>query len=152
MIGGDSAGGNLALALLSHILHPHPDVPVKLQLSEPLAAAFLISPWVNFATTDDSFRRNEETDIVVKGMVGRWSGAFLGGAPLDNYNQPSMADGKWFGNLQSVAKDVLIWGGGGEILFDSIDAVAKNLKDAHPRVDYIVEVRHLCAVLAKAPH
>ncbi|KAH8721585.1 hypothetical protein GQ44DRAFT_829147 [Phaeosphaeriaceae sp. PMI808] len=36
-LAGDSAGGNLVLALLSHILHPHPDVPV-VELKQPLAS------------------------------------------------------------------------------------------------------------------
>ncbi|KAF1831404.1 alpha/beta-hydrolase [Decorospora gaudefroyi] len=40
LISGDSAGGNLAIALLSHILHPHPGV-VALKLQRALAVALL---------------------------------------------------------------------------------------------------------------
>jgi acetyl esterase/lipase len=42
-ISGDSAGGNMAMALLSHILHPHPDVPA-VKLDEALGGALLYSP------------------------------------------------------------------------------------------------------------
>lgn len=51
VIAGDSAGGNLTLGLISHLLHPHPDVP-KVELSGPLATTILISPWVKFTTLD----------------------------------------------------------------------------------------------------
>lgn len=44
-IGGDSAGGHLSVSLLSHLMHKHPAVP-SVDLSGPLAGAFLISPWV----------------------------------------------------------------------------------------------------------
>jgi hypothetical protein len=33
----------MALSLISHLLHPHSDVP-KVDLNEPLAGAILISP------------------------------------------------------------------------------------------------------------
>jgi acetyl esterase/lipase len=79
-ISGDSAGGNLALALLSHMLHPHPDLEDKLRikLPSPLAGAILTSPWVKFPTDDSSVERNEGSDFICKGAVNRWSTAFLG--------------------------------------------------------------------------
>lgn len=79
-VGGDSAGGNLALALLSHILHAQPtfedDLSVK--LSAPLAGAVLTSPWVKFPTDDDSVRRNAGSDFVCKSAADRWAAAFHG--------------------------------------------------------------------------
>lgn len=77
MIGGDSAGGNLAIAVLSHILHQHPDIS-KLKLNQPLAAAILISPWTKFATDDDSVKRYQKSDIVTPAAANRWSSSFLG--------------------------------------------------------------------------
>ncbi|KAI5371087.1 putative alpha/beta hydrolase-3 [Septoria linicola] len=68
---GASAGGNLTLGLLSHLLHPHPDIS-KIVLQEPLAAALLISAWIKFATTDDSWKRNA-TNIIVKDVL-IWGG------------------------------------------------------------------------------
>lgn len=79
-IGGDSAGGNLALALLSHILHPHPQIEegLRVQLSAPLAGAILTSPWIRFDTDYDSVKRNEGSDFVCEAGANRWSAAFMG--------------------------------------------------------------------------
>ena len=52
---------------------------------------------------------------------------------------PDLADPSWFDGLERLAKDVLVWGGGGEILIDSINALADKLKKAHPRVEVIVQ-------------
>ena len=44
IIGGDSAGGNLALAVLLHLTHPQPDIE-PLEITHPLAGIFTIAPW-----------------------------------------------------------------------------------------------------------
>jgi acetyl esterase/lipase len=150
----------MALSLFSHILHPHPDVKHKINLSEPLAGALLVSPWTKFTTDDDSVKRNEYSDFVTAGAADRWSSLFMGtltnphnihhnrpdvltpfsgSAQRDNYNQAYFADESWFKSLDGVVKDVLVWGGGGEVLIDSIDATTKKLQKAHPRVEYVVQ-------------
>jgi len=134
---GDSAGANLALGLISHVLHPHPDVPTKIKLSEPLLGTILVSPWVKFGTDDDSATRNATSDVVPVEVAVRWGNAFLGKAPFDNYNQPILADSNWFHDIESVTKDLLIWGGSGEMLIDSINFIAKKLKAVHSRAVYV---------------
>ena len=62
----------------------------------------------------------------------------VGKAAADRYNQPYLADASWFKGLDKVAKDILIWGGGAELLIDSINFVSKRLKEAHPRVDLVI--------------
>jgi len=62
------------------LLHPHPNVS-ELELSEPLAAAMLISPWGKFTTDDDSVRRNQGSDMLTPQAAHRWSGLFLGKHP-----------------------------------------------------------------------
>lgn len=156
VIAGDSAGGHMALSLISHLLHPHPEVQ-KVGLEEPLAGAILISPWTKFATDDDSVKRNATSDYVTATAANRWSNLFLGNhdrsdslhqwiadfslgsKPLDNYNQPVLADSSWFQGIESTTKDILIWGGGGEVLIDSIDVISKKLKEAYPRTEYVRE-------------
>lgn len=45
---GDSCGGNLAIALMAHIQHPHPDTRViPIESGTKPNAAILISPWVD---------------------------------------------------------------------------------------------------------
>ena len=140
ILAGDSAGANLALALISHILHPHPDVAAKIQLRVPLKAVVLISPWVDFDPNQSSFNRNVQTDMIDKAAGTRWSGAFMGAAKPDEYNQPVLADKQWFKNLGDVVEHLMIWGGGGEVLIDSIDRIAWKLKEALPSTEYVVEV------------
>ncbi|KAK3686902.1 hypothetical protein LTR37_019344 [Vermiconidia calcicola] len=139
IIGGDSAGGNMALMLMSHLVHPHSSVSSSINLSEPLAGALLISPWAKFATDDDSVRRNQNSDMVTPEAAHRWSSLFLGSSALDNYNQPILADAAWFNGLDRKVGDILVWGGGGEVLIDSIEAVTKILKEAHPKTELVVE-------------
>lgn len=156
-IGGDSAGGNLALALMSHILHPHPQLEddLRVNLSGPLAGAVLTSPWVKFPPDDDSVKRNEGSDFVCVAGANRWSAAFQGtwrltflssqsanlslsgSAPYDNYTQPILASADWFSGLDKVVKGIIIWGGGQEVLIDSIDAIARKLKEIYPNTEYV---------------
>jgi acetyl esterase/lipase len=126
-------------------------------MSEPLAGAILISPWTKFATDDESVKRNQNSDIVTPAAAKRWSSLFLGITPLsdfaivalltydsgpskiDSYNQSVIADSAWFKGLDGKVKDILVWGGGGEVLIDSIEVTAKKLQQAHPRVEYVVQ-------------
>lgn len=83
LVAGDSAGGNLALSLLSHIRHPHPGVfPIKLQC--PLGGALLISPWVSFRTDSPSYKSNVHLDVLSPLALRRWSAMFLGQADTLN--------------------------------------------------------------------
>ena len=128
----------MALSLISHLLHPHSEAK-KIDLSEPLAGAILISPWVKFATDDESVKRNQDSDMVTPAAAKRWSSLFLGSSSLDNYNQAILADSAWFSGLDKVVKDILIWGGGGEVLIDSIEAIGKTLKEAYPKTELVVQ-------------
>ncbi|WPH02422.1 DNA polymerase alpha-associated DNA helicase A-like protein [Acrodontium crateriforme] len=139
IIAGDSAGGNLTMSLLSHILHPHPEVKTTIKLESPVAGVVLVSPWSKFTTDDDSVRRNATSDMVTPSASDRWVSLFLGSGPKDNYNQPGLAEQEWFTGLPDVADDILVWGGGGEILIDSIEALTKKLKIAQPKTELVVE-------------
>ncbi|KAF2224898.1 Alpha/Beta hydrolase protein [Elsinoe ampelina] len=140
IIGGDSAGGNLASALLCHLLHPHPEVePVK--LSEPLAGALLLSPWVEFIRADEHYRANMYNDMIGIKAARKWSSAFLGSAPNDNYTQPGTADASWFSGLPLVVSKIFVYGGALEVLIGSIIIFADKLRSAHPNVEFFVEVR-----------
>ncbi|KAF2858433.1 alpha/beta-hydrolase [Piedraia hortae CBS 480.64] len=112
VIGGDSAGGNLTMAIISHMLHPHPDTSI---------------PHV-FATTDASVVRNKGSDLIGTGVAHRWSAMFLGPHASDPYCEALKAPPEWFANLPVLTDRVLLWGGGGELLIDSICDLAKVLK------------------------
>ena len=129
IIAGDSAGGNLASALLLHLAHPHPKLP-KLVLQKPLRAAVLISPWISFSTTRDSFQRNKHMDCLTIPAVRRASNTYIGpGSSHDAYSEPIRAPASWWSDVAaSTVTDMLIWGGGGEVLIDSIRDFASHVQ------------------------
>ncbi|KAL2068405.1 hypothetical protein VTL71DRAFT_16503 [Oculimacula yallundae] len=132
IITGDSAGANLALSLLSHISHPHPNPTIpRVELPTPFLGLVLISPWVSFDTTLPSFVENEFKDCVSQPGGKKWSAAFLNCAwPhdgfKDNYNEASIAPADWWEGLQ--VKDVCVMCGSEEVLRDGIVEFEKKLR------------------------
>lgn len=129
ILGGDSAGGNLALALLSHLAHPHPQI-AELNLTAKIHAAFLISPWTSLTQHHTpAHAKNAERDMFDSRTLARWSAAFLGSSsPFagDAYSEPVLASAEWWEALADVVDEVLIWGGENEILIDGIEAFASK--------------------------
>lgn len=127
-LGGDSAGGNLAIGILSHLAHPHPEIPA-LHLPTKLHAAMLLSPWVSFNTYTRAYETNAEKDCFDGRPLKRWSSAFLGSdSPFagDFYSEPVLAPASWWEGTASVIEEVLIWAGGDEILLDGIEEFARR--------------------------
>ncbi|KAF2475909.1 alpha/beta-hydrolase [Lindgomyces ingoldianus] len=130
ILSGDSAGGGLALSLLSHLLHPHPEVrPIK--LSGPLCGALLFSPWVSFQTDHDSVTRNANKDMIVPTMLRRWAAMYLdksnedpetdpGAVHGDSYSEPASNDATWWEGMHRIVSDVFVWSGGDEVFADPI--------------------------------
>jgi acetyl esterase/lipase len=135
ILAGDSAGGNLLLSLFSHILHPHlnPDVP-HVELKEPFRAALLLSPWVSFATDHPSYKTNAESDLLDAKPLNMWARGFLGSTQRqniimgDSYSEPLLAEPSWWNGASNVVKEVMIWGGGGEVFIDGIQAFASKFE------------------------
>jgi len=136
-VAGDSAGANLAVGILSHLLHPHPEIS-PLQLEHPLGAGILLAPWASFRNDWPSNRNNANKDMVSARVGDRWSTSFLGGKERDGYNEPLSAPGGWFEGLDRVVGEVLVLGGGDEVLIDCIRALAKILEGVHPNVTTVV--------------
>ncbi|KAF2996282.1 hypothetical protein E8E13_005054 [Curvularia kusanoi] len=138
-LAGDSAGGNLVMSLLSHLLHPHPDV-LTLELGCPLGGAMLLSPWVGFCTNFPSFEDNADLDLISPFALRKWSAMFLGKAstvnpeadpgPIsgDNWTDVCMNPPSWWEGMHRVVGSVFIWRGGQEVLVDSMRALEKNLR------------------------
>jgi acetyl esterase/lipase len=130
---GDSAGANLALSLLSHISHPHPStiVPIPpVHLSAPLLGAVLISPWISFDVSADSFKRNAWKDCIGVIAGKQWSSAFLGcpwphEEASDEYNQALTADSSWWRDLK--VEQILVTAGEEEVLVDGIREFVEKL-------------------------
>ncbi|CAA9959902.1 hypothetical protein P3342_005280 [Pyrenophora teres f. teres] len=129
ILGGDSAGGNLVLGLLSHIAHPHPEI-APLSLPSKIHAALLISPWCSLTQTNTpAFITNAERDMFDARCLSRWATAFLGSSdPFagDFYNEPVLAAPEWWEPVADIVGEVLIWAGDNEVLKDGIQAFSKK--------------------------
>jgi hypothetical protein len=61
--------------------------------------------------------------------LSRWATAYLNStSPFagDAYSEPVLASSEWWEPVADVVEEVLIWGGGNEILIDGIEAFAKK--------------------------
>lgn len=132
IIGGDSAGGNLALATLLHLAHPHPEIE-KLDISSPLAGVFTFSPWVNFTYDYPSMEKNKYKDILGVTALVNGAAAYLDGRPGDSWSEPSRAPIEWWKDAGEKVANVLFLAGADEILLDSVDDFVKKFQvRSHP--------------------
>ncbi|KAI0812923.1 alpha/beta-hydrolase [Xylaria sp. FL0064] len=137
VIAGDSAGGQLGLGVVSHLLHPHPSIE-PLMLSSPLAGLALVSPWTGpTVTAAESAKRNAHRDVVNKAILEKWGAYAVGSATQDEYNAPLTANQDWWSGILTVVKAILVIGGTSEVLFDDITAFVDKLKPSVPELDVV---------------
>ena len=129
LIGGDSAGGNLALAVLLHLSRPHPQIE-PLEIDAPLAGVFAFAPWVSFRGDWPSLEGNRYKDVIPKEALAEWSAAYLGGKGKegDAWSEPYTAPTEWWGDAARKTRQVLILAGEDEILFSAIDEFVQRFK------------------------
>lgn len=125
VVGGDSAGGGLALALL---------VSIKARGLPAPAGVFLLSPWTDLATTGASLDLNEKTDAmfqkvhIVEGAK-RYLGAADPNAPLAS---PLYAD-------LAGLPPVLIFASESEVLRDDSTRLKEKLDAAGVETTLVME-------------
>ncbi|KAJ4413455.1 hypothetical protein N0V82_008529 [Gnomoniopsis sp. IMI 355080] len=125
ILSGDSAGGNLAIALLRYItMH-------KELLPEP-AGLLLWSPWVDLSVSTENLakRPNYNTDFIPANLI-RWADrVFL---PPGNEEYPDPRQDPYISPLKkplATSVPIFVQWGGREILQDDSIAFAKRQKDA----------------------
>jgi len=84
IIGGDSAGAAITLAILSHLSHPCPEFP-NVTIDGKLKAAVLMAPWVSFRADWPSYEKNESKDVISITRLKAWSDAYKDERLSDNY-------------------------------------------------------------------
>lgn len=134
IVGGDSAGGNLALALMSIILHPHPGIQ-PLHLQEPLAGLLLISPWISFESNTPSFATNVTKDMHNPAVMHDMATDFALPQERNNYTEAVRADASWWRNLP--AKSTLNVFGGYEMFRDDDANLGVTLAEAGANVESV---------------
>ncbi|VDC01937.1 unnamed protein product [Peniophora sp. CBMAI 1063] len=141
VLGGDSAGGNLALQLSSHILHPLPDLYPPPQLSDPLAGIALVSPWTSFHGRYKSFKTNALEDVLSPdAFIDLGKAISLGITEKTRHHlEPATAPSEWWAGISGVAPKVLVTMGEKECLFDQDVEIAQYLA-THTRVEKVVQI------------
>ncbi|KIX05744.1 uncharacterized protein Z518_03716 [Rhinocladiella mackenziei CBS 650.93] len=131
ILGGDSAGGNMCLAILSHIMHPSPDFPeLKLVDGEKLKALVLVGPWVSFKLDWASEERNRYKDIVSAYVGGKWSKDYLAGKETSSYAEAILPPADWW--KDSRVEQLIAVSGGDEVLIDPITQWVEKYKSVNP--------------------
>jgi len=118
VVAGDSAGGNLAFAVVAHLATPSPYCPpISLQEGARLRALLLLAPWVNLVRSTESYKRNVQYDCIPESdgymFLANW-------APVLN---DSFADALNFPpeRLPTLpVQDVLLTAGSHEVLCDDL--------------------------------
>lgn len=126
ILSGDSAGANLCLAIISHLLHPSKDVP-KLDIGKPFGGMILFSPWISFDTnTWPSMKYNYWRDVESHEVLNAMADNYVGGQKSDFYIEAADAPADWWAN--APVDRTLVVAGGDEILLDSMIAWADKFK------------------------
>jgi acetyl esterase/lipase len=139
-LGGDSAGGNLCLAVLSHMLHPNKNLP-ELKLREPLKSLLLIAPWTSYdVKTFKSAQSNRFRDVIDPSIAEVWSGDYLAGVPSNPYAEACLADAEWWRGAEKKVEQVICVAGSHELLIDAVTDWVKKYRSVTPagHIEFVV--------------
>lgn len=147
IIGGDSCGGNLTVALMCHALHPHPGIR-QIELSQPLAAAFTVSPWLSKRESGHAFDQNKYLDMVSRKIVHQSVTLTLRGGSHEaeeregkGWAMPIDVDDVWFTGMSNVVRRLYVTVGQNEVLRDEGIQLAESMRNRNPDMDVRLEVR-----------
>lgn len=131
---GDSAGGNLTLQVLLHVLHPLEGIP-KIEASK-FAGAYLMSPWLTLRPREKRsqkcFRENGMWDIISPGLIDDFARETLSGIKDDRhlpYIDYYFAPSGWYDNMGAFTKGLLITAGRYECFRDDIIEFAQKVEN-----------------------
>ena len=137
IVGGDSAGGNLALVLIEKLKNYYNVAP---------GAGIFLSPWTDMTCSSESFYRNYTKDIIVGGTKGLLTKemvekmknsitySFIGTAErTDPYISPIFAD------YSTFPKSIFFVGDEEMLLDDTLTVVKKIRENPENQVEVIVK-------------
>lgn len=116
------------MGVLSHLSHPHPAIKtLALPNREPLAGCILISPWMLLDTEFPDHEIDSRGDLITEDVALPWSTAYLGTATRDNYTDIAYAGIGWYREVAKMVEEILVMGGGNEILLPVVQQFAGRL-------------------------
>lgn len=141
---GDSAGGNLVLELISHLLHPlDPSIKIQTPFKSRINGVYLMSPWVHIQTNEAAYLTNRNSDLFDVPCIIKWSRAIKDDVPVDNLNlpyiEPSSAPISWFDDIHTVVDRILVTAGEAEIFKDDITNFSKVLARGKANFKFVVQ-------------
>ena len=122
VLAGDSAGGNLTLAVLLALRDAQLPLP---------ALAVALSPPTDFETEYLSMTSNSDSDWITREMLGKWADWFC---DAEQRRDPLVSPLR--ANLQGLPP-IYLQAGTGEILYDGIRAFADRAK--HEKINLLLE-------------
>ncbi|KAK0491659.1 Alpha/Beta hydrolase protein [Armillaria novae-zelandiae] len=144
ILGGDSAGGNLALQLLSHILHPMPSIEVV--RATRLRGLLLLSPFVGAQRTSEmplsQLEALHKRDFLPAEFHSEVCLTFLKDVPKDGiaYADGLAAPEEWFKPSDEAVGRILVTTGEWDFLEENTRLFyERHLKPLHRDVKLVVE-------------
>ena len=148
VVGGDSAGGNLTAQLLCHLAQPHPVVR-KVELSQPLAGSFLVSPWLSRLTSHASYSENGWIEMLSGPIMDRCAEALLGSeAAQQSYADlafPLDAESSRLSGLNNVVSQLYVTAGDQEVFRDQIIAFVHRVRELNLTLKVQFDFQQKCA-------
>ncbi|KIY65063.1 alpha/beta-hydrolase [Cylindrobasidium torrendii FP15055 ss-10] len=140
---GDSAGGNLILEILGHLIHGHPSVPpLSLPAGAKFSGAYLMSPWVSPEGTGAGSSFAECTsDVVPSSTLAEWGAETFEGIPTDqrHWLEPLFARDDWFEGADRFVDKIVLSAGGYEAARDAIITFYNaKLAKSHARSELVL--------------
>ncbi|KAF7354573.1 Abhydrolase-3 domain-containing protein [Mycena sanguinolenta] len=140
-IAGDSAGGNLALQLVSQMLHPRAGLP-RLTPLAPIRGLCLLSPWTSLTADTKSCKEFDGIDTMTRRVLRDAGAEILPGFPDDAaaFAEPAKAPESWFHGVDGLFERVLVTAGEFECMRDDIVQLSDKLKKGrHPDVELVIQ-------------
>jgi acetyl esterase/lipase len=148
VVGGDSAGGNLTAQLLCHLAQPHPVVR-KVELSQPLAGSFLVSPWLSRLTSHASYSENGWIEMLSGPIMDRCAEALLGSeAAQQSYADlafPLDTESSRLSGLNNVVSQLYVSAGDQEVFRDQIIAFVHRVRELNLTLKVQFDFQQKCA-------
>lgn len=145
IIGGDSAGGNLAVQLLHHLSHSMgPVYQPPTDKTSRFAGFFLVSPWVSGHTDTVSFRENGSVDMLSASIVSQSQTHVLGDIKEGDFKaHPAMpldGDLNWLRSIERITESMYITCGHLEVFLDAVLSFGEAVRRMNTNMEVKLEV------------
>ncbi|KAJ3464875.1 hypothetical protein MRS44_009661 [Fusarium solani] len=127
IVAGDSAGGNLAVGVISASLHSYPGIP-PLRLDSPLKGLMAISPWIRLTRDPDSYRNDTSKEVFDPKILPMLADDLRTLEESNEFSEPWQAASSWWAD--APVSSILVLAGTSEAFYHDIKDLGSALADA----------------------